>query len=323
MADASAAPSTDRLLAREWFKVPGLNSTIEHVWQLPSSRLPPRGLVLLAHGCRQTPRVWFSAAPGCEDCIARPEERCIASRLSAAGYALLAAGNLKGSKGCWETNDVMSVAALLHTWRRKHEKAVPARLPLFLLGPSSGGFFVTQAARSWRNVRALSVQISVPSLDDIRAPLPSGSKDFPPLQLVLMQRDAGKLHEATALRGALSTRGAFEQLVVEPRPVSPNFFSDAMPGFEPELSRAVRDGLVKKGYVDKSTYMIKSHPSRGAWRETVLKALDKGKKQGLAQHSLQVTMDGIFARLDLAYAYHASTCEVVNRTLVFFERHLS
>ena len=31
-------------------------------------------------------------------------------------------------------------------------------------------------------------------------------------------------------------------------------------------------------------------------------------------------MDGIFARLDLAYAYHASTCAVANRTLDFFAR---
>ena len=31
-------------------------------------------------------------------------------------------------------------------------------------------------------------------------------------------------------------------------------------------------------------------------------------------------MDGIFARLDLAYAYHASTCEHVDKTIAFFQR---
>ena len=100
------------------------NASVEYVWSLPAaSTTPPRGLVLLAHGCRQSPRVWFSKSGGCAECIPRPEERCLAERLSRAGYALLAAGNLKGSKGCWETNDVPVVESLVRTWRRQHEKA--------------------------------------------------------------------------------------------------------------------------------------------------------------------------------------------------------
>ena len=46
----------------------------------------------------------------------------------------------------------------------------------------------------------------------------------------------------------------------------------------------------------------------------------KQHAESLQQGSLQLTMDGIFARLDLAYGYHASTCEVANRTLAFFAR---
>ena len=40
----------------------------------------------------------------------------------------------------------------------------------------------------------------------------------------------------------------------------------------------------------------------------------------LPGHSSQLTMDAIFARLDLAYGYHASTCQYINQTLSFFKR---
>ena len=293
------------------------NGSVEYVWRLPSSK-PPRGLVLLAHGCRQSPRVWFERSTGCPECIPRPEERCLSERLSRAGYALLAAGNMKGSKGCWETNDVPVVSAMLRSWRRRHEKTLPKRLPLFLLGPSSGGFLATQAARQWGGgvVRGLSIQVSVPSADDVRAP------GFPKhLQVVLLQKDAGKLKEAEALRRAMPTA---EVLVQPPVAVPPHFFSDAMPGLAPAKSAAVRDALVAAGHIDGRTSMVRTHPSRGTWRDAVRAALEGGGSgrhaESLQQGSLQLTMDGIFARLDLAYGYHASTCEVANKTLAFFER---
>lgn len=240
----------------------------------------------------------------------------MAARLSQARFALLAAGNMKGSHGCWETNDVPAVGALLRSWRRQHKLT---STPLVLLGPSSGGWFITQAARQWADVRALSVQISVPSSNDVQAPLPSGAAAYPPLQLVLMQRDTGKLREAEALRQHVS-----ETIVEAPRPLGATFFSDGMPGLSPDVSRAVRDGLVAAGHVDAATLLIKKHPSRGSWRDPVRAAIEAathGKNAALLpQGSLQVAMDGIFARLDLAYAYHASTCFVVERTLAFFER---
>ena len=195
----------------------------------------------------------------------------MALRLTEAGFALLAVGNQKGTKGCWETNDVETVTALLHEWRKKRSRHqqhhVPMKVPLFLLGPSSGGFFATQAARHWREVRGLSVQISVPSADDVRAPLPSGSAALPPLQLVLMKRDSGKLRDAAALRSTLPA-GAFEQIVVAPRALASTFFSDAMPGLAPTLSAAVLDGLIAAGHVDATTRMLKAHPYRGTAHAT-------------------------------------------------------
>ena len=248
----------------------------------------------------------------------------MADRLFAAGYTLLAAGNRKGPKGCWETNDVETVTALLHAWRRKH---VRSSTPLFLNGPSSGGFFATEAARHWRDVRGLSVQISVPTLDQVRPPLPSRAASYPPLQLILCQRDSGKWKDAEALKAVLPP---FELLNVLPKRVDDTFFSSAIPGLDPVLSARVRDALVAAGHIDNATFMVRKHPSRSSWRDPVLAALNSGKHRLLASSKakkgsssgppLQEVMDGIFARLDLAYAYHASTCEHVDKTIAFFQR---
>ena len=241
----------------------------------------------------------------------------MSSQLLTAGFALLAVGNLKGTHGCYETNDVPAVAELIRSWRQTHSKQVPKRTPLLLTGPSSGGFFATQAARYWREVRALSIQVSVPSVDDVRSPLPSGAAAFPPLQVVLLTKDTGKAKEAEALKHALPTA---EVLTYGPVPVHASFFSDALPGFSRDLSSAVRDQLVKAGHLDGRS-MVASHPSRGSWRNPVRTALE-GKRSGLPQGSLQLAMDSVFASLDRAYAYHASTCEAADRTIAFFRANL-
>ena len=87
------------------------------------------------------------------------------------------------------------------------------------------------------------------------------------------------------------------------------------------LSARVRDALVAAGHIDNATFMVRKHPSRGSWRDPVLAALSsKAKKVSSSGPPLQEVMDGIFARLDLAYAYHASTCEHVDKTIAFFQR---
>ena len=199
-------------------------------------------------------------------------------------------------------------------------------MPLYLLGPSSGGFFATQYARRQYGVAALAVQVSVPSAQDVQPPLPSGAHAFPPLQILLMQKDAGKLAEADALlRMQPPWPGSEHAKVLRfgPKAVGPTFFSDGILGISRNASVAVRDALVAAGYVDRMSGKVLAHPSRGKWREPVLSALTdkKLRRDSLPQRSLQLAMDAIFARLDLAYAYHASSCEHMDATLDFFRSH--
>ena len=302
---------------REIFPVgaQGNGSTLEWIVRLPAASgdaATHTGLVLLAHGCRQSPRVWFAPSDGCAACVSpRPEERCIALHLHAAGYALVAASNpLHGTKGCWETADVPIVAGRLRAWQKQHENKALRGAPLFVLGPSSGGFFATQFARHVRDVRAISIQVSVPSMTDVRG-LP------PAVEIILMSRDAGKVRDASALQRALGKR--IRVRIAKPQPVYDAYFAEGIPGLSLIASRAVRAELVRAGYVEEVTSLVRTHPSRGQWAAAVRRGLSgQPKATSLPLASLQVALDSIFARLDLAYAYHASTCAFINDTLDFF-----
>jgi len=236
-----------------------------------------------------------------------------------AGYALVAASNLAGPKGCWMAADVPKVRTALDNWRHLHGLQ---HAPLFALGPSSGGWLAGQAARAWPDIRAVAMQVMVPLLDDVRSP--AGTRPYPPLHMVLMQRDSSKLKEAAVLLGTeWNGRQHAEMLTASPKPIYPAFFSDGIVGLSPQLSAAVHTALVKSGYVDKGTGMITRHPRRTEWRDSVSSALDAtaGERRTLLpQGSLQLAMDAIFARLDMAYAYHASTCQFANETYQHFGR---
>lgn len=296
------------------------------IWRLPSQS-PPSGLVVLAHGCRQSPTVWFSRSAGCERCAPRPEERCLTVRGLLSNYALVAAANIAGSKGCWGAEDVPAVRSAIDEWRQTRGLE---RTPLFALGPSSGGWFAGQLGRQWADIRAIAMQVMVPLLGDVTSPLPLGtSRPYPPLQMVLMQRDASKLKEAAALLEARwPGRQNAELHTASPRALSPSFFSDGIVGLAPALSAAVHAALVRAGHVDAHTGMVKRHPRRNDWRGVVVEALgsskggskDKERSALLPQGSLQLAMDAIFARLDMAYAYHASTCQFANETFRHFDR---
>lgn len=279
----------------------------------------PHAVLLVAHGCRASARVWFDSSPpfGSPLRSPLPEETCITRAALASGYAVVAASS---AVDCWRNEDIGIVAAALERWRRTQALL---QLPLFVLGTSSGGWFATQVARHWTSVVAVCSIVSVPTLSDIQPPLPRGVA-FPPLQLVMMRKDSAKLKEGDALLAAaranrLGGGGPVEALVAAPRQVGPGYFSERM-ALTPNHSAAVLLALRAAGHVDGSG-LVTSHPRRGSWRETVQKALPAKGREGLPQRSLQVAMDGIFQELDVAYASHANTCEHVEATLAFFARH--
>ena len=107
----------------------------------------------------------------------------------------------------------------------------------------------------------------------------------------------------------------------------------------------MRAALLAAGHLKPDGH-VASHPQRGAWRAAVQGALPKRERAGLPAHSLQAAMDAVFQvldrhkvnltrvsiaivstnaisqELDVAYGYHAATCEHIAASLAFFERHM-
>ena len=294
-----------------------LLSGVHCVWQAPAAA--PIALVVAAHGCRATGRVWFPASTGCSSCAPLPEESCISSTALAAGMAVLAC-SAQNATGCWTAADVPRVEAAVGEWRARSGVANAHSLPLLTLGSSSGGWFAAQAARSWPAVRGVCTIVSVPSLPDISPPLPRGSP-FPPLQLITLQRDAGKLRAAQGLSAASwAGKQEVQHLNCSPRKLLPDSLALAVPGLDVHTSRAVHAALTARGWLEPDGSLA-SHPRRGVWRTEVERALPRDMST-LPGHSVKLAMDCIFQQLDVAYGFHAATCEHMGETVAFFRRSL-
>ena len=66
--------------------------------------------------------------------------------------------------------------------------------------------------------------------------------------------------------------------------------------------------------------VVRTGAVSGGWREPIVNALERLKRSALPQRSLQLAMDAIFAELDYAWAYHASTCDFMDETLAHFSK---
>ena len=124
-------------------------------------RAPPLGLVVAAHGCRASGRVWFPRSPefGMPLRSPLPEESCISARALDAGFAVVAPSSVGD---CWRGEDLRRVWAAIVAWRAK-QSALPRDVPYLMVGPSSGGWFAGQAARHWPSVVAVSMTVRLRS----------------------------------------------------------------------------------------------------------------------------------------------------------------
>jgi hypothetical protein len=125
--------------------------TTELEWQLTHSSTE-RGVILLFHGCKRGSHDWFFL----------PEERLAVAQLLENGYSVIAFSSINRQfnrkNGCWsniwpldakdqhsDNPDILSVVGALSVWLARENKF---HLPLFALGASSGGTFVTVLART-------------------------------------------------------------------------------------------------------------------------------------------------------------------------------
>ena len=133
-----------------------------------------------------------------------------------------------------------------------------------------------------------------------------------------MRKDTGKAKEAAALQAVLKPPP--EVLESAPRKVDRGFFARQIRGLAPSVSSDLHAALSRAGYLKDD--LLASHPRRGTWRDAVRAAMPKDRAL-LPQRSLEVALDAVFQELDLAWGFHAATCEHAAATMRFFARHIT
>jgi poly(3-hydroxybutyrate) depolymerase len=148
------------------------------VWQLPPHG-PPRGLLLLFHGCSHSAGDFFMDCTDRSACLGLPEERLIvtASQRKENNWVAVAVSSGNREHRCWNKGDLAPVLEIVRTLQaRLYLEAAP----VFALGASSGGGFAgmlaAAAIREGRPLQAVCIQVSCTRMLDAKKKL---SRSFP------------------------------------------------------------------------------------------------------------------------------------------------
>ncbi|KAK6134366.1 hypothetical protein DH2020_031886 [Rehmannia glutinosa] len=163
------------------------------VWQIPDS---PKAVLFLAHGCSGRAVNFWDKSPNCPNCVGLPEERLIVLHALARKFAVLAVS----SKGiCWSLGEERWIVKDMIRWWIAKQKL--QKLPVFALGASSGGYFVSVLATGlqFRGI-ALMIAEGVYSHLDI-------TKDYPSTLFVHMPKDENRKRKIEKYLVAMNEKG--------------------------------------------------------------------------------------------------------------------
>jgi len=216
-------------------------SGTEVVWQKPVPG-PPVGLLLLFHGCTHRASHFFQL----------PEERIIVSKALQLGLAVAAFSSGEHVPNyCWDNSlpaggnlDVKAVGKALQTLLGRESWT---KLPLFAFGASSGGSFATVFPLQYP-VLASTVQISSGNQEALQTFLaPNHVRSLYFSHMVRDKRTAAIIQSNVP---RLVAKGfEVEVLEVQPRPLTPTYFSEFIKGVTPEESRRMFAALKNNSFV--------------------------------------------------------------------------
>ncbi|KAL0354012.1 UNVERIFIED_CONTAM: hypothetical protein Sangu_0982500 [Sesamum angustifolium] len=226
----------------------GLDPTVEFrngtdlIWQIPDS---PKAVLFLAHGCNGRAVNFWDKSPNCPNCVGLPEERLIVLHALARKFAVLAVS----SKGiCWSLGEERWIVKDIIQWWITKQKV--DKLPIFALGASSGGYFVSVLAAElpFRGI-ALMIAEGVYSHLDI-------TKDYPPTLFVHMPKDETRNRKIEKYLKVMREKGIdVAEIKCTEFPLTSQFFANRIPGPDLNLSVKLFDVFQEKGFIDKNGYM--------------------------------------------------------------------
>lgn len=309
-------------------------SNVEALFQIPTGQ-PLRGVIFLAHGCSHSATDFWPASSTCPSCLGLPIELQIIRHSLSRGFAVIAVSSQDRRSKCWREQDVGPVSTALRLLYANHiphsTTAVTTttaadsskQLPLYLLGASSGGRFVSVLGQHKDllplRVSAICVQISPPAAHlppHLRSPLPT-----PPAIFILMERDKGLAAWVNSYLQEEGKRVGDDAVVLTPpHPVAPHFFQQHA-NISSSISTAIYQLLQSGGFLDGQGY-LREDPRRSGWRECLM--ADKGGVAGWLKRwgdDLVPDRSAVSELLNVAFAQHEIIAEHMDKTLDFFIKH--
>lgn len=288
----------------------------------------PVGVIMFFHGCKHAAKDYFPAGTECTDCVGLPEElrmvRLALSRkftavaISSTGGLTATASTRPGEK-CWRTDPdnatgpdyerVESTLAYL-----KEHTLYDDNIPLFAVGTSSGGRFVTSLAPRFP-IAAVNTMIS-PSVVSGRSEGSDSSTVPPPHVFTHMQvRDPRIASAVEKDINFLKQKGVpATQFTVAPRPVTATWLRESLPHWDDKLAEEVVAALVSGGVINSDGHVI-DDPRSSDWRSAVTHLKTRMKD------SLENNLSPLEELLYRAYAQHEITSDHFSDVLEFFQTH--
>ncbi|KAL2471226.1 hypothetical protein Adt_39362 [Abeliophyllum distichum] len=291
---ADKSSSMSEILDQKWNSfdsVVRLDPTVEFrngtdfIWQIPDS---PKAVLFLAHGCNGRAANFWDKSPQCSNCVGLPEERLIVLQALARKFAVLA---ISSAGRCWSLGEERRVVKdIIESWVIKQNLE---KLPLFALGASSGGYFVSVLARDMR-LRGITLMIAEGVLGHMEI-----TTDYPPILFVHMPKDETRRRRIEKYLIVLREKGVdVAEIKCMEFPLTPDFFANRIPGLDLTLSRKLFDLFKEKGFIDKNGYMRddgRTIPWKTALEERDILLPDKS------------LVNQIQEEMNLAFAYHEMT----------------
>ncbi|CAA2973904.1 uncharacterized protein LOC111396345 [Olea europaea subsp. europaea] len=273
----------------------------DFIWQIPDS---PKAVLFLAHGCNGRAANFWDKSPKCSNCVGLPEERLIVLHALARNFAVL---TISSNGRCWSLRTERRIVKdIIESWVVKQNLE---KLPLFALGASSGGYFVSVLATDMR-FRGITLMIAEGVLGHMEI-----TKDYPPILFVHMPKDENRRRRIEKYLIVLREKGVdVTEIKCMEFPLTPDFFANRIPGLDLTLSRKLFDLFTEKGFIDKNSYM-RDDGRRIPWKTVLQERNILLPDKSLVNH--------IQEEMNLAFAYHEMTSLQSQQIFDWFESHLN
>jgi len=285
---------------------------IETLWQRPKGT--PKGIFFAAHGCcHQGPDYFSEVEPdgwkfeACADtyvghCLGLPEEVHFRHAVLTRGYVFVAVSGGSGVGSCWSEGEAPKVKQAIEYVRKA--EGLPATVPVFATGSSSGGSLMTPMADS-DGVQNLKCIVPMVSTAD------ATSRKIPTLH-VEMSRDSWTDRSGRQATESLKRQGVrAASISARPLPLTEAYLSQCLS--DPNLRAAVIKAMRQSGDID-AKGLLKYDARESNWREPVRKVI-----AGRSADTLVADQSCLSELMNVAWSFHEFTGEMSEQILDFCE----